>query len=114
MKRMYLLLTVLGFVAPNILVFIESIETGNVLLYTNPVATFEGMFANRISTIFGIDLLFAVLVFFTWSYQQARSIGLKGVWLIWLFTMFFGLASGFPLFLFLRERMREVAEGQWD
>ncbi len=111
MKNIYLILSVLGFIIPSILVFIESMETGNILLYTDLKATFSGMFANRISTIFMIDLLFAVLIFFIWSYQESKQHGIKGLYLVWLLTMMFGLAGGFPLFLFLRETNFEDRSG---
>ena len=105
MKSIYLLLTVIGFLVPNILVVQESFETGNILLYANPLATLEGMFANRISTIFGIDLLIAVGVFFVWSYVESKKIGFKRIGIIWLLTLLFGLAGGFPLFLYVREKI---------
>ena len=54
MKKTYLILAILGFIAPSILVFIESVETGNILLYAQPLKTIQGMFANRISSIFMI------------------------------------------------------------
>ncbi|HBH06944.1 MAG TPA: hypothetical protein DDX92_10135 [Flavobacteriales bacterium] len=103
MKKIYLILTVIGFIAPTILVLMESIETGNILLYLNPLATIEGMFSNRISTIFMIDLLFAVLVFFIWSYSEAKRLQITRIWVVWILTMLFGIAGGFPLFLYLRE-----------
>lgn len=104
MKKTYLLLAIIGFILPNVLVAIESLETGNTLLYANPIATMAGMFANRISTIFMIDLLFAVAVFFLWSWYEAKTNNIKGTHWIWLFTMMFGLAGGFPLFLYQREK----------
>jgi hypothetical protein len=104
MKNIYLALTVAGFIAPNIFVFNESIDTGNILLWLNPTATINGMFANRITTAFIVDLLFGVLVFFLWSYHEAKRIGIKNVWLVWVLTMLFGLAGTFPLFHYLRER----------
>ena len=102
MKKVYLILTIIGFLAPNILVIQESIETGNIMLYANPMATLKGMFANRISSIFMIDLLFAVLVFFVWSYSESKKIGFNKLWVVWVLTMFFGLAGAFPLFLYVR------------
>lgn len=42
-KTIYLILAILGFIAPTILVVMESIETGNILLYTDPLATMEAM-----------------------------------------------------------------------
>ena len=104
MKNLYLLLAIIGFIAPTILVTLESVETGNVLLYANPIATIDGMFANRISSIFMIDLLFTVLVFFTWSFSETKKYEIKNIWIVWLLTMLFGLAGGFPLFLYLKEK----------
>jgi len=104
MKNIYLTLAIIGFISPSILVSLESLETGNILLYTNPIATLEGMFANRISTIFMIDLLFAVFVFFIWSYAEKKKHGIKNVSIVWLLTLLLGLAGGFPFFLYLKEK----------
>ena len=104
MKRLYLLLSIIGFIAPSILVAIESVETGNILLYTNPIATIEGMFSNRISTIFMIDLLFTVMVFFVWTYVDGKKAGIKNIRLVWILTMLLGLAGGFPFYLYLKEK----------
>lgn len=104
MKKLYLILALIGFLAPNILVMVESFETGNILLYGHLMDTMEGMFANRISTIFAIDLLVAVLVFFIWSYADSRKSGVKNIGWVWLLTMLFGLAGAFPLYLYFKER----------
>lgn len=104
MKHLYLLLSIIGFIAPSILVAVESVETGNLLLYANPIATMEAMFANRISTIFMIDLLFAVFVFFIWTYNDGKKQGVKNVWLVWILTMLLGLAGGFPFYLYLKAK----------
>ena len=104
MNKIYLLLSIIGFIAPSVLVAIESVETGNILLYTNPIATIEGMFSNRISTIFMIDLLFAVMVFFVWTYVDGKKTGVKNLGLVWVLTMLLGLAGGFPLYLYLKEK----------
>ena len=103
-KTLFLSLAIIGFIAPSVLVLAESVETGNILLYTNPIATINGMFANRISTIFMIDLLFAVLVFFIWTYLDSKKHGIKTLWLVWLLTMLLGLAGGFPFYLYLKEK----------
>ena len=55
MKKVYIILTVIGFIAPNILVAMQSVETGNVLLWLNPTETILGMFQNKISSVFIID-----------------------------------------------------------
>jgi hypothetical protein len=105
-KTLYLILSIIGFILPTIFVLIESVETGNYLLYWNPIATINGMFANRISSIFMIDLLFAVLIFFLWSYNEAKIFKIKNMWVVWVLTMLLGLAGGFPYFLYLREKKR--------
>ena len=98
MKSFWLVLSIIGFVLPSVLVGMESIETGNWLLYAHPVATIEGMFANRISSIFMLDLLFGVLVFFVWTHQEAKLHKVPRLWLIWGLTMLLGFAGGFPFF----------------
>lgn len=104
MKNLYLFLTVVGFLSPNVFVLKETIESGNVLLLLDPAATLNGMFGNTISTAFIVDLLAVVFVFFIWTYHEGRKYQIPHVWLIWLLTMLFGMAGTFPLFLYLREK----------
>jgi hypothetical protein len=104
MKNTYLILAILGFILPNIPVAIESYETGNVLFWLDPEATWNGMFGNAISSAFIIDLLVAVLVFFIWTYAESKKYGIKNVWLYWVITMLFGLGGTLPLFLYIREK----------
>lgn len=106
MKKIYLALAIIGFTLPNILVAMESIETGNILLYADPISTFEAMFANRISSIFIFDLLIAVVVFFVWTHHESKKHHMNHPWKLWLITMFFGLAGALPLFLFWKESNR--------
>lgn len=103
MKKWYLIFTLLGFIPTTTLVIIESIQTGNWLLYTDIMATAQAMFSNRISTIFHIDLLWAVLVFMVWSLVEARRLGIRKITGVWIITFLLGFAGGFPLFLYLRE-----------
>lgn len=107
-KNTLLILTVLGFIAPNIWVAKVSIETGNILLWLNPTATINGMYANDISTAFIVDLLFVVTIFFMWTYNEAKKHQIKNVWQIWVLTMLFGMAGTFPLFLYWIERKKSM------
>lgn len=104
MKTLYLILSVLGYLSTNLLMFLESYENKNILLWTKADETIAGLFANRISTIFAIDLLVVVLVFFIWCYFETKRTGMKKFWLYWLLTLLFGLAGTFPLFLWAREK----------
>jgi hypothetical protein len=104
MKSKYLYLTVIGTILPNIFVTLESLESGNYLLYTKPLDTFNGMFANNISAAFVTDLFFIVILFLVWSYKESKQLQMKNVFWIWIYTFAFGIAGGLPLFLYLREK----------
>lgn len=111
MKYLYLVLAIIGFVVPNVFVFRETMETGNFLLWLEPKETLKGMFTTNISSAFISDLLWVVLVFFIWSYQQAMRYRIKNVYLVWILTMLFGMACSFPLFLYMREQRRHKRSG---
>jgi len=102
MKKLYLILSAIGFILPNIWVAKVSLETGNWLFWLDLKTTLGEMFANSIASAFMVDLLFVVLVFFVWSFIESKKYGIKKLWAIWLLTLFFGLAGAFPLFLYLR------------
>lgn len=110
MRTVYLILSIIGFAVPNFLVLLESVENKNILLWSKPLETFDALFVNRISTIFGIDLLIAVVVFFVWSHFEAKRLEVPKVWKYWLLTMFFGLAGAFPLFLWARQKRLDKAD----
>lgn len=107
MKKIYLMLSIIGFILPNIFVLKVSIDTGNILLWYDLPTTLSQMFANSIATAFIIDLLFVVTVFFIWTFQEAKKHPVKHLWVVWLLTMLFGLAGSLPLFLYLREGERD-------
>jgi hypothetical protein len=110
LKRIYAALAVVGYVATNWLVLLVSIDTGNVLLWTKPAETTAGMFANRISAAFAIDLLVTVLVACILFHVEGKRLGMRRVWSYWLLTFTFGLAGTLPLFLLQRERRLEELE----
>ena len=103
MRKTYLLLAIVGTILPNIFVLLESINSGNYLLYVRPMETFKGMFANHISSAFIVDLLFIVILFLIWSYRESKRYKIKQVGLIWIYTFALGIAGGLPLFLYVRE-----------
>jgi hypothetical protein len=70
------------------------------------VATIAGMFANKISAAFIVDLLVVALVFFIWTVIEAKRYKIKYVWIYWLLTVLFGMAGSFPLFLYVIETKR--------
>ena len=104
MKHKYLILTVIGTILPNIFVAKETMESGNILLYAHPLDTFNAMFVNNISSAFIMDLLFIVVLFLIWSYNESKRLNIKNIGYVWAYTFAFGIAGGLPLFLYLRER----------
>ena len=104
MRNLYLLLAIIGFITPNILVVVESWETGNLLLWLDPQATMQGMFGNRIAAAFVIDLLFVVLAALIWMYSESKKLGMKNYWVYVVLTLLFGLAGPLPLFLHNRQK----------
>jgi hypothetical protein len=106
-KRLYAVLTVIGYVASNWFVVRESAESGNILLWTHPLDTMAGMFANRIATAFAIDLLLTALVASIWFYSEGKRLGMRRIWVYWVLTLTFGLAGTLPLFLYKRQRRLE-------
>lgn len=107
MKNVYLFLAIVGFITPNVLVFYESVETGNILLWLDPQATINGMFGNRIASAFVLDLLVVVLVALLWMIIEGRKLGIKNTWVYVALTFLFGLAGTLPLYLYNRERALE-------
>ena len=104
MRKFYLILSILGYLVPNLLMVLETVENKNILLWTKPNDTITALFINRISTIFAIDLLWAVLVFFIWLSLEGNRLGMKNTWKYIVFTLLFGLAGTLPLFLWAREK----------
>ena len=104
MKKYYLLFAIIGFVAPNVFVLKESIESGNIMLWYDVVATLNTMFSTNINAAFSIDLLLVVVVFFVWTAKNQKVYKLKKLWVIWGLTMVLGLSGAFPLYLYLIEK----------
>jgi hypothetical protein len=107
MKNLFALLAIIGFIVPNILVFNESVETGNILLWLDPQSTINGMFGNRIAAAFVTDLLCVVLAALIWIVFESKRLAMKNSWVYVVLTLLFGLAGPLPLFLYQREKVLE-------
>lgn len=104
LQRLYLALTVLGYLIPGVVMVRESIRTGNILFWTNPALTNAELFANGTSTAFALDLLVVVFVALIWMTIESRRLGMRAVWRYWVLALLFGMAGTLPLFLLARER----------
>jgi hypothetical protein len=104
MERVYLGLAIVGFLVPNTVTLIESVQTGNILFWADPARTTSELFANRTSAAFALDLLAAAVVALIWMTHEAGRVGIRRVWRFWVLTLLFGLGGTLPLFLYFRER----------
>ena len=102
--QVYLGLAIVGYLVPNTLTIIESVQTGNILFWTDPARTLAELFASRTSGAFGLDLLGAAFAALIWMTVEARRLEMPRVWRFWALTLLFGLAGTLPLFFCLRER----------
>lgn len=110
MERVYLGLAIVGFLVPNTVTLIESVQTGNILFWADPARTTAELFANRTSAAFALDLFATAVAALIWMTQEAGRVGIRRVWRFWVLTLLFGLGGILPLFLYLRER--RLAAGQ--
>ena len=107
-ERILLVLTVVGFVVPNVLlgVFIadEGFDvSGYFSLWTDSTP----------STQLALDLVIAGLAFFVWAAREGPRAQIRRWWLCIPASLLVGLCFGLPLFLLMRERaLRQVAVPQ--
>ena len=72
---------------------------------------FEQLFANRISSFFGIDVIVSVFVVLTFVCWEGSRLKMKHLWL-YVASAFLGVAVGLPLFLLMRQRKLDASAHQ--
>lgn len=102
-KNIYLLLAVIGFIAPYYFFLQLSAGEGfNLPLLLQP------LFANNFMRGLGMDLTISVLAFWFFVFAEASRLQMKHPWLYLLATLLVGLSFAIPLFLYFRERKLET------
>ena len=102
-RHLYLVLAVIGFVAPYY--FFISFLTAHGL---NGKAFVQQLFGTQISTFFAVDLLLSSLVFIRYLRQETTRYAIGGSWLFVIALLTVGLSFALPLFLYVRESHREA------
>jgi hypothetical protein len=97
MKTIYLVLFVLGCALPlsQLLPWLLAHGLDLGLL-------FRELFANRVSSFFGLDVIVSAIVLLSWVWDERRRRGLRRAWLPALATLLVGVSAGLPLFLYMR------------
>jgi hypothetical protein len=97
--RLLLILTIAGFVVPNVLLGVFVAEEG-----FDVGGYFSLWTGSTPSTQLVLDLVIASLTLFTWAAAEGRRAGIRRWWLCIPATLLVGLCFGLPLFLLMRER----------
>jgi len=95
-KNIFLVLTVIGFIAPYYFFLQVHDFDLNVL--------FQQFTASKILSGTAMDLLISVIVFWFFMFTEARKLNMKNAWVYLLATLLVGLSFALPLFLYFRER----------
>lgn len=103
-ERLLLLLTVVGFVVPNVFVGVFIAEEGFDLS-----GYFSLWTASTPSTQLLVDLVIATLAFFVWAAVEGPRARINRWWVCIPATLLVGLCFGLPLFLLMRERALKQA-----
>ena len=103
-KHVYLSLCVLGLLLPysQFLPFLR--EHGLDLRLIG-----EQLFANRISSFFGFDVIVSSVVLWIFVRVEGRRLAMRRRWLPLVALLTVGVSLALPLFLYLREARQEVA-----
>jgi hypothetical protein len=98
MKTAYLILAVVGAIVPYIF-FVQFMASG-----APPDAFVRQLFATAPAGGFTADLVITSIVFWIWSFGEARRLSMRGWWIYPVVNLAVGLSCAFPLFLYLREK----------
>ena len=102
LRHLYLALCGIGVVAPYSQ-FIPWLAQHGLQLD----ALVRELFATRIGAFFGLDIVISAIVLFVFVFAERAALGIRHIWLPFLATLLIGVSAGFPLFLYMRERVRE-------
>ncbi len=97
-KQIYLLITVIGLVAPYYF-FISFLAAHGL----NAGVFLQQLFGTPISAFFAVDLILSCVVFVSFLIQEATRYSIKHRWIYILALLTVGLSFALPLFLYVRE-----------
>ena len=98
LRRFYLGLCFLGLLIPNAAFWPWLVAHG-----LNPQLFVRDVFANGVSTFFGLDVLLSALAVTGFVLIEGKRLGLSRRWLPIVATFVVGVSLGLPLFLYQRQ-----------
>ena len=105
LKTLYLILCVVGAVLPY-WQFVPWVSQNGLSM---PLFVHQ-LFANRISSFFGMDVLFSAAVLVVFMRSESSRLRIAGRWLPILALLLVGVSLAFPMFLYMRECNLEQTE----
>ena len=103
-KHLYLALAIAGTVLP-LSQFLPFLRDHGL----NASLFLEQLFGTRVGAFFGLDVLVSTIVLWVFIAVEGRRDSIPHRWTPVLGSVLVGVSLGLPLFLYLRERRREVA-----
>ena len=97
-KHMYIILCIFGFILPYTQI-IPIILEGNFGFQM----MIDQLFANRISSLFALDLFFTAAAFIVFALYEGIKLKIKNLWIPFVASILVGASLGFPLFLYMRD-----------
>ena len=103
MKSVFLILAIVGFLAPYyFFVQIPPEDLSNLPELGQP------LFANNFMRGLTTDLTIAAIAFWTFVFVEVKRLQMKNAWAYPLASLLVGLSFALPLFLYFRERKLET------
>ncbi len=97
-EKVYLVLAIVGTLAPVIFGAPYLLEHG-----FNPTHLISAIFSSPVSSMVGINVMIGCFTLVVLMHTEGRELGMK-TWPPIVGITFFGISSGLPLYLYLRER----------
>jgi hypothetical protein len=98
-KTIFLILTILGFIAPYYFFLqVRGFSLDQLLQQFSDSSVLSGI---------AMDLLISVIVFWFFMFTEASRLQMKNAWVYLLATLLVGLSFALPSFLYFRERKLE-------
>lgn len=103
MKKLYLLLAVLGGVIPYLYFFqFIQLQGVNIPLFV------ESLFVNGASAGFSADLLISSFVFWLFMFNESKEAANPKPFLFILLNLFIGLSCALPAYLYAKESLKSA------
>ena len=102
MKKLYLILAVLGAVLPYVF-FFQFIQAEGV----NIPLFISSLFVNGAASGFSVDLLLSSFIFWLFMFQQLRKPNNPKPYLFIILNLAIGLSCALPAYLYARERIND-------